>query len=731
MAKTIGVLALLGLVAAAPPLRADDFVSVQLMTGNDDFRAGSRADLLLELGDNSLVVVPSVAGGTRLPDNTLTPFSQHPIGQVVDRTDVRRIGIRFVADRGGGLNDDQWVLRSMSVRMGSSATQTAFADAVLDHKFENDGTAFSGVLPSFDPSKLRDMVSLAVGIDTDDDNLEGGSTVNLAFGIDGEAPRTFVLVPSSVKLVDHNRNYFMVPLSPPVPRDKARSISLTFLPSGNDEWHFNRVEVDATDVAGFDQVFDPSHGIAGTVKLKKANSTFAPAPFPPFPVKPAGPDVFLLVLDESRNPVPGAEVFVDTIAAGTTDAGGMLDLGVITLPRNIYVRKLILEHPTYRNTHMANSIQNWNYRVYLTNAWVGFDGKVTPAKPSDPSQLIVTTVRKDRVLFGLNILASLEWDGDMADLILERDKIIAASRFLFNATDGQYFIDRCTVMDDRQAYDDSDYRVHADANLRAEVNNVTGGFLGNNALGSSMQMSRSDTPPTHAHEFGHYGFDLSDEYEDNNPGKACSSNLFVVTNPFTVLDPALPDPTSPGGFKLKAPPGNPIASCMMWLQSRAPKICSGREENPHADGTWEGSTPCWEKLRSRYVDAADRWRILTPLDRDSILGSITFPPVLGAPPGAHPIVATQCSVVNKDEDRFVGHVTVFALDAVGAPVAGLPVYLQTTNDLLYEGMTNNVGGLDVAGCHGGDTVFVGNAVLGPPTGQGTITGPGPLVVFVT
>jgi hypothetical protein len=717
-------LAVLVLLALLTRAHADDFLSVQLVTGNDDLRAASRVDVLLELGDNSFVTVTNVTGNVRLPDNTPMSFGPLAIGQSVDPKDIRRVGLRFFAATGGGLGDDKWVVRSMSLHTGSSTTLTLLASAQLDHKFEGNGEVFSAPLPSFDASKLRDMTALSVGIDTDDDNLEAGSTVGLTFGIDGEAPRTFPLV-TSTKLVDHNRNYFTVALSPPVPRNKARSVSIQFTPSGNDEWHLNRLEVDATDVAGFDRVFDTSNVIFKTVKLKKASPTFAPPAFPPFPTKPANPDPFLLVLDESQNPVSGAEVFVNETAAGSTDSMGMLDLGATTtLPSNIFVRKRIHEQPTYRANHMNDSTQNWNYRVYLTNAWVGYDGVVTPPRPSDPSQLIVTTIRRDRMLVGLNILVSIEWDGDTSDLIAQQMKVVGASLFLFNATDGQFFIDQCQIMDDRMFYDDADYRVHAEAGLRAEVNDETGAFLGNNALGSSMQMSRTDPASTYAHEFGHYGLDLKDEYDEGNKLVACSSKALDSTSPFTLLDASKPNPKKPGGFELLAEPGNPIASCMMYRQRQAQKLCSARSENPHQTGTSQGDTPCWDKLRSRYQERADgRWSLVTPDDRDAILGPVDFPVTPGGPPGPHPMIATHCVTFPHDEDNTVGHVLLQAVTVTGMPAVGFPVYLQTAADTLIEGSTDVNGQLDMAGCHLNDTVIVGNSVFNQPTGQAKITGP--------
>lgn len=109
---------------------------------------------------------------------------------------------------------------------------------------------------------------------------------------------------------------------------------------------------------------------------------------------------------------------------------------------------------------------------------------------------------------------------------------------------------------------------------------------------------------TASHEFGHYGFDLGDEYADGDDNTFCAANLRQES----------------GAFR----GGEAQASCMMYSQQVAGKLCSGRPENRHRTGTWQGDENCWAHLAGQYRDRArfPRWFVRTPDTRGAIVGRL-------------------------------------------------------------------------------------------------------------
>jgi hypothetical protein len=107
----------------------------------------------------------------------------------------------------------------------------------------------------------------------------------------------------------------------------------------------------------------------------------------------------------------------------------------------------------------------------------------------------------------------LEWDASTAELRRLRDEqLIPMSQFLYNATDGQFFVEQFDLIDNATFWDDTDFRIFANLEIRPYVNLRTGGFL-HSGLGTWANMRRDPGATddwsraiTYAHEFGHFGF---------------------------------------------------------------------------------------------------------------------------------------------------------------------------------------------------------------------------------
>lgn len=164
------------------------------------------------------------------------------------------------------------------------------------------------------------------------------------------------------------------------------------------------------------------------------------------------------VVDEAGHRVAGAEVFVRGELRGRTDNLGQLYVPDITTGSQLAARLRLLENPTDREGHNFGSDRNWNYHVYITSVLLSHDpsGNVPSfqmAAVTDPTAVQDMVIRRRNVLFGFNILVSVEWDATTAELAYIRDRFLETSELLFNGTDGQFLIERLEVRDSRSQWD--------------------------------------------------------------------------------------------------------------------------------------------------------------------------------------------------------------------------------------------------------------------------------------
>lgn len=373
----------------------------------------------------------------------------------------------------------------------------------------------------------------------------------------------------------------------------------------------------------------------------------------------------------------GAEVYINERRVGVTNRDGILLLPEQPRGSRLMARLLIFENPTYRANHSSGSTRNWNYRVYQTSSMVNADGSRTSLTISDPAATQELRVTSSNALIGLHIMASVEWDASRAELLRLRDQqLIPMSQFLYNATDGQFFVEQFDLVDDAGFWDDTDFRIFADLDIRPYVNLRTGGFL-HSGLGTWANMRRDpgmtdswSRAITYGHEFGHYGFDLRDEYADGREDVFCATNL-----------------NGAGEFGVRGA----RASCIMSSQFKAGKICSGRAENPHVNGLGHGDENCWLHLGGQYRDSRsgflNSWQIRTPDTRGAIVG-----PLPSLPPEWQPRV-------NIDNRSRVGLCEPFTISVTNRdtrePIDNVEVWLRTSyGQSILQGKT---GGYDTGG----------------------------------
>jgi len=395
----------------------------------------------------------------------------------------------------------------------------------------------------------------------------------------------------------------------------------------------------------------------------------------------------IMVIDESNFPVPAAEVYADGVSLGRTNFSGIL---TVTPPLSdgttLVARKFVEESSTYRGNHSQGSYQDWKFRVYISNIAVENNGGLTMSSVKlepDPLAFQVLRVLKKNTLIGLHLVASIEWDASASEMETVKQKLNIASRFLYNATDGQILIEQADIVDDSTYWEDTDIRVYADQSLRENVDCPLGGFFDDSfwCNGSWIHTQINSAGTTYAHEFGHYGFNVDDEYSDDDASVKCTHNLDSAT----------------GGFMNNAP----AASCMMFWQEVAAKLCSSRPENPHVHGTEQGDDSCWSSLVDKYKDDNDhpRWTLQTPETRSFIPGTIngSNPPL----PAWNPRIA----LVNHARPNLCAPLLFIDTHSDGTPATQDDIWLHTNYGWdIFQGKTDNAGNITATGLHVGDRV---------------------------
>ncbi|MGV3617860.1 MAG: hypothetical protein ACO1SV_21250 [Fimbriimonas sp.] len=309
----------------------------------------------------------------------------------------------------------------------------------------------------------------------------------------------------------------------------------------------------------------------------------------------------------------GTQVYVNGELRGQTAPSGNIVLN-LNKGDEVVARKRIRESLHWKGTHSVNGSANWNYRVYITSVRVNNDGTTSKHVVNTPGTTQNVVISRANTLIGANWLVSAEWDTTFAERETLRERIRAASDYLYNATDGQFFIEQVRFTDQTVWWADSDMKVLTNNSHRAIVNTYLGGFLVQKKNAHSyMNLSRKNDHKVYIHEFGHYGFELFDEYEDDDDGILCTKKLLDTSSPYGT--------------------GKPQASCMMYHQWEGTKICSHLAANPHNKATgWEEES-CWQHLTDLYQDPwlNDRYAFRTPTSRGVVPMKIALPVAAWSP----------------------------------------------------------------------------------------------------
>jgi hypothetical protein len=423
------------------------------------------------------------------------------------------------------------------------------------------------------------------------------------------------------------------------------------------------------------------------------------------PLPPTPRNVFVVVNDSSGSSVAGAEVFQNGELKGSTDGTGNLAFpSEAPIGTQIFARRLVYTQPSYR----AGTAGGWVMHVYQTSRVVNNDGSVTDQTIANPKLTQTLTLSPDNALIGWHLTASLDWDASESEFDVLKNRFNAASQYLYNLTDGQFFIEQVDMADDGQLWGSAEILFSADAWLWPQATYV-GGFLGPMGLGAPViKMAPfsengdfvSMYPETIIHELGHLALGLADEYVGVN---AFQENYCTAARHFGT------------GTSTDFNSKKPRAACAMDSPFESSKLCSAHTDSAHRGGNWQPS-PCWNMIASVYRDpglGVPRWIVRTPDMRGAVVG--TLPPL---PVGLRPKITPPMNRILHDlctPFKFV--------DPAGASAAGGTVWVRP----LFWGGDFTVGKLDsnstlmVHGVHLGDTIWSPRSIVKVDSTMCTVT----------
>jgi hypothetical protein len=453
----------------------------------------------------------------------------------------------------------------------------------------------------------------------------------------------------------------------------------------------------------------------------------------------------VLVIDASRRAVSGAEVFHNGSLVGRTDAQGALVVASLAVGDRLVARLLLDEHATGRDGHAEGSTSDWSHRSYSSSLRVLHDSN---GGSVELRQFVVTDpVATQRIqlsalnsLITFNLLVSIEWDATALEIRRYTDRLLEMSELLYNATDGQFLVERVTVIDNRRFWDDADIRIYANLNQHsmADVGDLLSG-------GGRIHMNPNDShePGVPLHELGHYAFNVYDEYKAGS-GWDESDGPHQCT--FASQD---------SGTEFSA--GGSKDSCLMRGARNAEikKICSTHPANRHAPTTRQGLQDCWTEIVKQYGNPS--WRLRTPASRGAIVDVLPDSGIplatSTAPPSAGAVVASYIPVQRWKPARHTSSVTrpgecpdlLVRVERNGSPRDDVKVWLTSGSVTTYQGVTNDYqlpygissgsGEIRLRGAHVGDSVsalVVSGSGIFPNLLYGTTQvgacGPGALVI---
>ena len=389
-------------------------------------------------------------------------------------------------------------------------------------------------------------------------------------------------------------------------------------------------------------------------------------------------------------PVPGAEVYADGKPVGQTGSDGTVTVAGLTTATALSARSLIHEKPSYRQSHgPENNGAGWITRSYITSIAVENSGQLAPPqRVTAAGQMQEIQVSGQNALIGLHLVVSVQWDATPAELSALGVVLTQANQFLYNATDGQFFLEQIDIADDSTWWHDAEVLASVDANVWPHTDGSGGyleRYLGLVQTGIFISPRRTDGNAqgfVYIHEFGHLGFGLGDEYIGFDTSRALTQ-CGVSGNYCSVWSEC----ATGSAFAQN----QPQASCVMNNESVLAKFCSSHPDNPHKTLTMQGAHSCWHDIARIYTDKGNRWNIREPVTRNAIPGALPPIPAQWAP---------RIQITNtNDVNLCPGNPMTMTFWMGNGPAQRTPIVVQLADGRAFaQGLTDDNGQLAIHRC---------------------------------
>lgn len=246
----------------------------------------------------------------------------------------------------------------------------------------------------------------------------------------------------------------------------------------------------------------------------------------------------IIIFDANNDPIQNKEFNIYKVNENLTDIfkgtkttnneGEMiLDPSWFTTGDQIKIDKIVHTEEAVKSNHEA--VDDIMYQIKIDNGKFDEQGNLSfHALTEEEEQNIVL----DHTTIMYNLVVSVEWDASQVYL----DNLINAfrysSNYLYDVSDGQIFINKTAIFDNKQFWDNCDIKIYTN-NTQGPQANVSGindnGYIffplkwfGNedatrngSFLEYPLNLVSSENYRTIIHEFGHFALKFYDEYINN------------------------------------------------------------------------------------------------------------------------------------------------------------------------------------------------------------------------
>lgn len=389
-----------------------------------------------------------------------------------------------------------------------------------------------------------------------------------------------------------------------------------------------------------------------------------------------------------------------------TDSRGSLDLPDLNPGETLAALQPVYDQPTDRAGHPDDLA----FQVYRTSMPVSNNGDVEAYIISSGTPSNTLSLRPTQTLVLFNLLVSVEWDAGSDYLDELKIGLEKASDLLYDATDGQMAFGRIDIYDNAEQWYEADIqiRTHNHTWPHAYVGGINSSGVGRLVyktvdpdpgplvLGRYWSGTGADQGPwsapigytTIAHEFGHYGLFLFDEYF-----------YYTEESDYRVRE------SSRCSFYADQP------ASLMYYQYDKTEFCNRPEQYPEHHGgpptrqtqIYGPHETSWVTIQGVYSDVlqtmsadAPAWQIISPPDRDAAFVPGPAQPLLDFP-----------QIIDHSTNQGAFTRKPLTVKYEGRPVWGSLVALhQSSGAVLDQGLTDSQGRIDILGAATGDTVRV-------------------------